>query len=123
MTFQNVDIHDNAIGVLNTGTIQHLDARIGEVRMGGNRELAEALSAFVEAAANEDELEAADRQELLEQVDLILEQARMPEGARKTGLVRGAIRSIGEIAATVTAVGAAWDRLEPLLRAAFPFLF
>mgnify|MGYP003403628520 FL=1 len=91
--------------------------------MGGNQALAEALAVFVETAANADELDPDDREELLEQVDLILEQARMPEGSRKPGLLRGAIRSVGEIASTVTAIGAAWDRLEPLIRAAFPFQF
>lgn len=117
---QNFSIHDNAIGVLNTGTIQHLDQEIGTLRGGGDVELADALKGFVEAAANEEGLSDEDKRELLEGIELILEQATAAPERQRRGLLRTVLARIKEVAGTVAVVAAGWQHLEPLLKRAFP---
>jgi hypothetical protein len=120
---QNITIHDNAIGVLNTGTIEHLDQTVGTLRAGGAEDLADALATFIETAANADALNNEDKRELLDGIDLILQEAAQPEEKQHRGVLKTVLTRVTEMAATVATVAEAWQRLEPLLRHAVPWLF
>lgn len=113
---QNITIKDNAIGVLNTGTIHSLDVSVGVLGAAGRGDMAAALKEFVEAAANDESISRDDRDELLEDVDMLMGVIGAPAEQRRLGLARTVIKRVTEIAAGINAVALAWDRLEPLVR-------
>jgi hypothetical protein len=78
------------------------------------------LARFVEEAAASEELSPEQKNELAEQTDFVAEQIALQEG-RRLAAVKAVLGTMKDTALTVTALGAAWEKIEPLLRAVFGF--
>lgn len=111
----NISIKDNVIGVLNTGTIDHLSASVGSISASGHGDLASALKEFIETVANDEAIDDDDKRELLEDVDVIVGEVLVSPERRRLGLVKTAVKRIAELAAGIAVIGTAWDTLEPLV--------
>jgi hypothetical protein len=117
----NIQFSNSVVGAINTGTIEHLQVSLSQISTGESRELAEALARFVEEAAASEELSPEQKNELAEQTDFVAEQVSLPKEGRRLAAVKAVLGTMKDTALTVTALGAAWDRIEPLLRAVFGF--
>jgi hypothetical protein len=79
------------------------------------------LARFVEEAAASEELSPEQKNELAEQTDFVAEQIALPKAGRRLAAVKAVLGTMKDTALTVTALGAAWEKIEPLLRAVFGF--
>lgn len=113
---QHISIHDNNIGVLNTGTVEHLNTTIGTLQASGQPDFADALRQFADTVVNDDSLPEETRREILEGVEFVTQEAAAPEQQRRTGLLRSILTNTAQLASTVVAVDQAWHALEPHLR-------
>lgn len=112
----NINIRDNVIGVLNTGTLGHLDASVGSIGAAGHEDLASALKEFVEVVANDEDIADDDKSEILEDVDVIIGEVLEAPDRRRLGLARTAFKRVTELAGGITTITVAWEKLEPLVR-------
>jgi len=79
------------------------------------------LARFVEEAAASEELSPEQKNELAEQTDFVAEQIALPKEGRRLAAVKAVLGTMKDTALAVTALGVAWERIEPLLRAVFGF--
>ena len=115
----NIHIADSVVGSINTGTVQTVDVSITYLKQAGNNEVAEALRQLTEAIANEPSLLSDDKNNLLDQVAYLSDQASSAAKDRKRGMIKAAFAAISQGAGTVTAIAAAWNAAAPLLQTLF----
>lgn len=104
-TFNNIDIDNSQIGMLNTGSIkdvEQIDINVSTLIEAGQKEVAEALKRFSEAVVASEDLSEDDRGELIEQVKLISDQASLPAEKRTTGIIKPVLSGI---VTTISAAG------------------
>jgi hypothetical protein len=115
VNLQNINISDSVVGAINTGTVARLDVALTDIKATGDQsDLADALGRFAQVVIDSD-LPATQKNELVEQVDFIAEEAKAPPERRRGGVLKAALASIRDVASTVTAFGGAWDQLRPLV--------
>lgn len=66
MTLNNIHVSNSQVGVLNTGTLQNVDATVNVLRSEGNPELAAAVLALAQALVSTTELSSEKKNQALE---------------------------------------------------------
>lgn len=110
--FNNIDINGSQIGLLNTGSIhdiQSIDINITKLNEDGNKEFASALKILVEAITSNQEISKTARTELLDQANLLSNQAALPTSERKLGLVKPVLTSLSTGITTVGSLAKIWS--------------
>ena len=115
MTFNNFNISESNIGVINTGEVQRIDLAMGNLQKDGATELVEALGNFTKTILDTDQMHAAEKNELLEQVAEVSEQVALPPDKRKKGIIKALVDRIKSTASTFTTIAAAWSKLQPII--------
>ena len=115
MTFNNFNISESNIGVINTGEVERIDLAMGSLQKDGATELVEALGDFTQTILNIDQMPPADKNELLEQVAEVSEQIALPSDRRKKGIVRALVDRIKNTATTFADIAAVWSKLQPII--------
>lgn len=115
----NIRVSDSQVGVLNTGSIsdiESIDVNVGALRKDSLDDIADALRHLTEAvAAAGNEATTEQKQELLELIALLSDQARTPEGERKRGPIKAAVGAIPQIAGTLGGIAGAWSTWGPTI--------
>jgi hypothetical protein len=115
----SLTISNSTISALNLGTVVgDMNASLTTLAQQGAMELAQALKILSEAIAS-DALVGQARREYLETISLISEQGRVPEEARKTGVVRAACLYLAGAAALSANVATIWSTTGPAIMAYF----
>lgn len=125
MTFHQLNIHGSAVGVLNTGeraSLQDIDVSLAVVAKAGNKDVAEALKSLTQAVAvieSEEDLSPEDRAAVLDQLRELTAQAAQPEGARRAGLVKALLQSLGSSLQAAGGLAEVWETWGPTLQEFF----
>jgi hypothetical protein len=115
-TLNNLNISQSQIGVLNTGSVEKIDAAI-TLSKGSDAELiAEQLRALTEAVISSEDLNAAQKNELLDLTETLAEEV---VGKRKPGTIVAVMNAVTEklkdLAAFATSAAELWTILDPIL--------
>ncbi len=101
--------HQSQIGIGDQVTqMQTIDKNVGN-----------ALTALMQAIANENSMPGSEREALLEQIAYLNEQAAHPAKDRKLGMIKVTLGAISQAASTVSSVARAWETAGPLLKQYF----
>lgn len=122
IVMHNIHISDSVVGSINTGTVGTVDVHITHLKQGGNNDLADALRQLTEAIANEPTLISDTKNNLLDQVAYLSEQASGTAKDRKRGMIKAVIDSLDSFAQSsnsMATIVTAWQQAEPLLKTIF----
>lgn len=92
---------------------------MGQLKDFEQEELVQALKEFTEAVIAETKLNEKLKEELIEQISFITEQSTLPKKEHKIGLIKPALKTIGETIAALEVLHSLWDKLYPLLEKVF----
>jgi len=115
----NIKVDNSVVGAINTAEVHTIDVNITYLKQGGNAQLGEVLKRLTEAIANTKAIGDEERQNLLDQVAYLSEQAASAAKDRKPGMVKAALSAIASGATAVEGIEAAWNAAEPLLKSLF----
>lgn len=112
-----VNVSNSQLGVLNLGTIQDvelIDARISGLREKNYDEVARAFKEITEAVIAYDGFsKERDRQELVEQISVLAEQASIDRSQRKGGVIKMALGAVAATCATAGSLAEIWSTWGP----------
>ena len=114
ITLNNIQVSNSEIGVLNTGTIENVDATVTVLKMGGNSELALALKALTEAVIKSSEISNAVKNQILELLSAISEEAVVPKEKRKLSVIKTLISEISSILSGISSLTSSWDAVKTI---------
>jgi hypothetical protein len=115
----NIKVDNSVVGSINTGSVQTVDVSITYLKNAGNDKVGNALKALTEAIANEASVSKKDKDDMLDQVAYLSEQASSAANDRKPGMIKATFGALTQAAATVSAIASAWSAAEPLLKGHF----
>jgi hypothetical protein len=120
-TLNNIKIDNSVVGAINTGNVQTIDVSLSYLHQGGNDKARDALKALTEAILGASSIDHAQKNELLEQVAFLSEQAVAGAKDRKPGVIKATLGAVSQAAGSISAVAGAWQVAEPILSALFNF--
>ena len=115
-TFNNINVSDSVVGTINTAEVQSIDVAMSHISNGGNQGLATALKELTEGIIESQELNPDQKNELIENINFVATQARLPEDKRKKGLLKSVLIGIKENISFAISLGDLWTKVEPILR-------
>ena len=110
--FNNMNISNSQIGMLNTGSIsnvQNIDVNVSTLVQSGQREIAEALTQLTEAVVSNQEIDDIQRTELIDQLETISNQAALPADNRKAGLIKPILTGLTTGISAVGTLSKVWS--------------
>jgi hypothetical protein len=121
MTLNNINVDRSVVGSINTGEVAAIDVSITYLNQAGNKDVSNVLKILTEAIVNTPAVAQSDKSNMLDQVAYLSEQAAAAAKDRKPGVIRAALGAMTQAAGTVSAVAAAWNAAEPVLKSHFGF--
>ncbi len=117
----NIKVDNSVVGSINTGNVEKIDVSITYLKEAGNDQISVALKALAEVIANTTAIPAPEKNDLLDQVAYLSEQAVAAAKDRRRGTIKAAFAAITQGSSAVAAVATAWKTAAPLLRSYFGF--
>ncbi|MEK3836466.1 hypothetical protein [Paenibacillus sp. FSL R7-0128] len=114
----NINIDRSVIGSVNTGNIDSLDVSLNNIKISGKDELSKSIKDFSEAVLSCDELNQDEKNDVIEQVAFISEEATKPEEKQKKTIILNTLKNVKESVLTVNALTILWEKVISQL----PFL-
>lgn len=118
-TFNNIQIKDSAVGMINTGAIETVDTAITAINMSGEPKLGKAIAEFCQAVVADGNLDDATKDKLLEALSFVSTEATAPRNQRRSFAIRPVIEVVANLLGGSAALAALWDRVKPIIDAAF----
>ena len=115
----NIKFDNSVVGAINTAEVQTIDVNITYIKQSGNSQLGEVLKRLTESIANTKAVGDEEKQNSLDQVAYLSEQAAHAAKDRKPGMIKAALGAITSGAIAVKDVVDAWGAAEPLLKSHF----
>jgi tRNA A-37 threonylcarbamoyl transferase component Bud32 len=119
MVLNNIKVDNSVVGSINTGNVQAIDVSLTNLHNTGNDQARDALKALTEAILSDTSTGDTQKNELVEQVAFLSEQAVVNATDRNRGLIRATFSALTQAAGTVTAMAGAWQAAEPILKSLF----
>jgi len=121
VTLNNIHVSNSEIGVLNTGTIENVDSTVTVLKSEGSTALAAAVTMLSEAVIKSAEVNAEQKNQILELLGTLSQEAVAPKEKRKLSVARTLLTELSGILSGVSTLAQVWQKVEPLFRQAFGF--
>lgn len=115
VNLNNIQISNSQIGVLNTGTIESVNATVNVLRSEGSVELANAVVALIQSLIASTELADAAKNQVIELLGSVAEEAVVPKERRKSSVARALITEISGVLSGVGALAGLWEKVKTIL--------
>lgn len=117
-TINQLNIDRSVVGVLNTGTVQNLNATVSAMQS-VDPELTTELKSFIETVSKNNELVQDFKKEIIEQLSFLTSQLYVQKERRNPSVIKTVFSSITTALASANALLVIWDKLKPLLEKYF----
>ena len=119
ITLNNIQVSNSEIGVLNTGSIENVDATVTVLKTGGNSELAIALKSLTEEVIKSKEITNEIKDKVLELLSAISEEAVAPKEKRKGAVIKALISEITSVLSGISSLASSWDAVKTIFEKIF----
>jgi len=119
VTLNNINVSNSEIGVLNTGSIQNVDSTLTVLRQEGNEELVSVLAQLSEAVIKSTQLANDRKNEALELLSSLSEEAVAPKERRKLAVVKAVLAELATLLGGVAAVTGIWTTARTIVERFF----
>jgi hypothetical protein len=111
-----IQLKDSQVGVLNLGSIVgSVEAHLAAVADPDAEEARQALETLAQAVLDEEALPDEERQQLLESVDLLAQEAGAPPARRRGSVIRTVLSSLAASLAAAGSLTEVWSAVGPSL--------
>lgn len=117
VTLNNIHVTNSEIGVLNTGAVQTIDSTLTVLKSEGNSALAVALQKLSEAVIRASDLTNNQKNESLELLGAMSEEAVAPAPKRKLAVVKAMLAQMASTLAGVASVASAFEDAKAAISA------
>ena len=116
-TKMNVEISNSTVGVLNTGEIlaESIAANVSTLTDSNQQQIAEAFKNLTDAVKSCQEISSQSQAEILEQLQLLSEQATLTPSKRKAGLIKPTLSALAVVLSAGGGLAEIWSTLGPTI--------
>ncbi len=115
----NINVNNSVVGNISTEEVGNITVSLKKIHSGGAPEIAQNIHDLTKAFLEAKDISIENKNEILEQISLLSEQASLPSKNRKKGIIKAALSAIKNTATTTSSVVSAWQKVEPYLNQFF----
>lgn len=112
---QSVTVSGGVVGALNLGVARDIQVDIKTLTERGDLEISKNIADLANVILNAEDADEATKNELIEQLALISQQAALQPEERKPGQIKAIMAGIKTGAETISSVSSAWSAIGPLI--------
>lgn len=107
-TNNNIHVDNSVVGSINTAQVGRINVAMRDISNADNGQVLEAIKAITEAMVNATELESEDKDQLLEQMAFIAEQAVLPNNQRQPSVIKPVLAAVSVSLTNVASLAVIW---------------
>ena len=111
-TLNNINVSNSQIGVLNTGAVRTIDSSLTVLRNHTDQDLASFVKTLTECVVSSDDLTNNQKNEILEILGSLTQEAIVPPGERKSAVARALLMRLKGILDGISALNEIWSKVE-----------
>lgn len=115
----NIKIERSQIGVVNTGTIQRLDAAVSFLKEGKQEKLSQAIVDLTQAVLKNADLQNEMKNNLIELISAISTEAVKQKQSGQNFVGKALISILSETIKTSAALSQLWEKVGPIIESVF----
>lgn len=115
MTLNNINIKDSNVGAINTGNVKSIDVSLSVIKGQGDNELSELIKQMTEEIIKHQELTEDQKNEVLDQLVFVSEQATITQKHRKVGVLKSIFSAITGLISNSTSLLEIWEKIKSLI--------
>jgi hypothetical protein len=119
MIINNIHVDNSAIGVLNTGNIEKVDAAVTVLKETGEASAANAIVKLTEAVANKKDIDKEIKDNILEVLGAIATEATVPKDQRRRAVIRPLITQLATWFSGLAGLSHLWDKYGSIIEVLF----
>lgn len=119
LTLNNIHVSNSNVGIINTGTLQNVDASVTVLKSEGNAELANSIAALAQAVIELRDVADGTKNQILEILGAVSQEAVVPKEKRKPAVVRALISELSNLLGGIAALAALWGKAKTLFEQLF----
>jgi hypothetical protein len=108
VTNNNINVDRSVVGTINTAQVARIDIAMKNIQNNGSEEVTKAIKALSEAVINNKEVEAIQKNQLIEQLTFLAEQAALPKNQQQTSVIKMVLKAIPATLNTLTSLNTLW---------------
>ncbi|MGZ8217128.1 hypothetical protein [Methylomagnum sp.] len=117
MNYNSFNLRSSVVGAISTAEVGSMQVSLEGVSCQENGlKVGDSIRSFMEAVLSCQDLDANKKNEILEQLGLLSEQAALPTTSRKSGLIKAALSGVKESASTIGLLATTWEKVEPIIK-------
>jgi CCR4-NOT transcriptional regulation complex NOT5 subunit len=109
-THNNIHVENSVVGSINTAQVGRINVAMNDISNGNDESVKLAIKTITEAMVNSSELEGATKDQLLEQMAFIAEQASLPVASRQRSVVVPVLSAISASLSGVASLATIWSQ-------------
>jgi hypothetical protein len=121
-TVNHININRSNIGVLNTGTIGHINTAIGRMQSAGSEQLATAFQQLIQQVLDAPDATAEQKKELVESLSVLAEEAAQPPEKRRKVVMSAILKNMQTGLTIIQSLKPVYDQWLPVIQHAFQSL-
>lgn len=114
-TLNSINVSGGQVGSINTGAIGTFALTVSQLKQTGQDDLAASLNALITGVLASPEFSDAVKNEIIEHLNAVAEQAKEQPQERKVMLGRTLVRRLEELLSNASSVGKLWESVSHLL--------
>ena len=114
-----INVSNSQIGVLNTGAVQTIESSLTVLRAQAKPDLVAAVKALTEGVIDCDNLSASQKEEVLEILGMLSQEAVVPSSERRVAVAKTLMMRLHDILQGITGLLGLWSKTEEAFRTVF----
>jgi hypothetical protein len=119
LTLNNIRVTNSQIGVLNTGSIETVDATVNVLKSEGQDELAAAITRLTEEVIKANTIANDQKNQIIELLGALSEEATAPPEKRRLSVVKAMLGNLADALGGVAEIAAVWEAAKAILTKVF----
>lgn len=110
MTFNHIQIDRSVVGAINTAQVARIDVAMQNIRNQGNEDVSKAIKSLTEAIINDKQANKTEKNQILEQLTFLAEQATLPKSQQQKSVIKMVIKAIPSTLNTISSFSNLWSK-------------
>lgn len=122
VTYNNIQVDRSVVGSINTAQVARIDVAMKNIQNAGDKEVTKAIKELTEAILNDKAIEAEQKNQLVEQLTFLAEQAALPKNQQQASVVKMVLKAIPITLSSLTSLSSLWHQWGPTIEQHFQHL-
>ncbi|HSW81312.1 MAG TPA: hypothetical protein VLG40_02845 [Candidatus Saccharimonas sp.] len=110
VTYNHINVDRSVIGAINTAQVGRIDVAMDDIQNNGDEDVAKAIRLLTETVIATREIKETEKQQVIEQLAFLAEQATLPQSQRQKSVVKMVLTALAGALTNAASVATIWSQ-------------